>query len=468
MSHVVRFEPFGALTRQSSNADEDRERARRYFYSRLMQVVIYHEYYNTDDERCPDFEVLPTDTTQALLDRIGLLFRSEPFGFSVLFDRKREDELVSWVRRPSLDQEGPSWKRLSFQLISRNHKLLNFTRLPLDFNPLQKNLYFSNYRPEAPPPTGESDWEMRDGGPISTRKFVSRRDAVSVVPAKFATKFFFGAEEIKVKGISNMVLQCYPRCFNPKVLKCKDLDEVRCKDALPPDEGGKCRETLYVNLSTLPMDKYTLSYEDGAGRSTSKDFEVLYSTGRQTPIAFVDLLFTRPRQNAPGVYPIVDADPPIPSGVRYELRFRSRETIWRYFVVPRGRELREYKRFRIVCERAPWSPQRGANPCAKLRFGKPTTVEVANGQAAKRFDANTPIRLRQRYDFVLSLKATERETDRTVTLVARLPTPTTDLVGAPESSPRGPLLRGRRFAEDPGPAQPRRRPANTSDVYVYF
>src|SRR4029079_7486692 len=98
------------------------------YYRRLARVSLRHGYYRASGGACPDLAVRPTAWTAARMRTLGLLFRAEEAGFSVLYDELRERQLLDFLRR----EQGPrgAWTRLCFTLSLRNPWFVNFTALP--------------------------------------------------------------------------------------------------------------------------------------------------------------------------------------------------------------------------------------------------------------------------------------------------------------------------------------------------
>lgn len=459
------------------NASEDQSTAREFFYERLMQVVVHHEYYNENDKLCPDLLIEPTAETQQLMARIGLLFRREPHGFSVLFNtaKGRPEALLNFLARPTFEvpDEGDDehhgwWKRLSFTAAPTKDTFINYTGLPLDTKPLETNFYLSNYHgrniplePLTPALRRTPRVGLKDGGPLSRGPYVSPADALPVVPAKFPLRYLPGVEEFVVLGLSGAELQCYPRCLDPEAVKQKGLDGTSCADALPASQGGSCREVAFINLTPLPLDRYTLTFHD-SNRATKDPtirtpLEVLYTTAHPTPLCFIDLLFARPTLESPGTYPVERwPTPHIKDGVRYDLNFRNRSTQWRYFVVPRGGEILEYRDLEIISHGTP------------VGFAPGVRHDLPNGQQALRFDSLENLPLLQRYSFHFSLEGTQSQFDERRTLLAKLPTPSPLQVGPPPSRRPDDQRAKTKLFSRAHPDGIALRPENTSDIYVYF
>jgi hypothetical protein len=107
---------------------------RRSVYTRLARVAVRHTYYNASGGRCGDFAVRPTHSTAALMRSLGLLFKPEADGFSVLYDTVGEQALLSYLRRQA-NEDGGVWTRLTFLLSLKNAYFVNFTDIPIDHDP---------------------------------------------------------------------------------------------------------------------------------------------------------------------------------------------------------------------------------------------------------------------------------------------------------------------------------------------
>jgi hypothetical protein len=134
-------------------------RERSYRYRRLMQVSIRHTYYNASDKLCPDFAVVPTDASATLMASLGMLFRYEGSGFSVLVDevhlkanflKYQPAKLVSLLEAESMSGapaspgDGACWARLSFMLTTNNPMFVNFTDMPIRSAASPATFYLSN------------------------------------------------------------------------------------------------------------------------------------------------------------------------------------------------------------------------------------------------------------------------------------------------------------------------------------
>ena len=86
-------------SRRAEPAGAGAQRPRKFSYERLMQVSVRHSYYNAARGECADFDISPTPTTAVLMRDLGLLYRYEGAGFSVLYDETRKDVLLNYLAR---------------------------------------------------------------------------------------------------------------------------------------------------------------------------------------------------------------------------------------------------------------------------------------------------------------------------------------------------------------------------------
>src|SRR5881394_3188957 len=112
------------------------------FYDRLMSLRLRHEFYG--DELCPDFEIVPTAPTQAMMSLFGLIARPRRGGIDIIYQTDRFDGLVRYLHedrrrrreaaaKSSADMDTSyrgSWSRLTFTLTLKNELFANFTAIP--------------------------------------------------------------------------------------------------------------------------------------------------------------------------------------------------------------------------------------------------------------------------------------------------------------------------------------------------
>jgi hypothetical protein len=358
---------------RGARGESDAEAA---YYERLMQVTVRDTYYPWP-HHCPDFAAAPSAATAQLMVDLGLLFRPEANGFSILYDRSRAANLLSYLSEQRKGDE--SWTRLSIELSLRNVYFGNFTHVPVDLDPTTRNFYFTNRRAH-----------VRGGSVVlNQHRYVTGRELLPVVPVQFPVYVGPQVREVRLIDVSGAQVLCVPRCIPEKLgpdAKCGDVRqffEARGGQERCTPVKWVCRNTLYLDLSLLSEDRYTIQ-EIGRRGGVLREKEVLF-TGRQK-YCFLDLFFAQPRPSSPpsaGVYPVQglgSSDPSIVP-VHYELAFKRRSTYWRYYVVlPGGRREESLS---ITTE-----------PPGAVTFSGPCPVVIGNATAASMFVSTAPVPLK--------------------------------------------------------------------------
>lgn len=410
----LRSRPGGADTKRG------RRDGRRFYYERLMQVSILHDYYNTSNDESRDFEITPTTATQVLMKGLGLIFRAQTNGFSILYDKEREENLFRFLRRQTEIEPRVSppewhiWTRLSFVLSLRNPYFINFTRMPLDANPVEVNLYFTNQ---------EAVRDTVDRVLLDPRMRFAPNDFLPEVPVTFPESMPKEVDRLYVRDISGDVLICKERCvpkglareMNPLAITCDDVRAYEEKHGINCDEGANnpdcvCSDTVYLDFSLLPEDKYVIEKLRYDGSEYSKD-EILYTVSYPTPLCFIDLLLTNPTGSEPGVYPILDIFPESQTRVEpvdYELRFERRSTYWVYYIVPWTQA------FEGLHIESAGSPR-------PVSFDGPHEVRLPDGSNAFCFVSQERIPLEERSAFRFHLKGRRVYALQDATIMERLP-----------------------------------------------
>ena len=369
--------------------------SRRLFYLPLARVQVRHEYYDATGGACPDFTVRPTAWTAALMHRLGLLFRQEEAGFTVLYNHLREDDLLRYIEANRVGSE--PWTRLCFSLTLRNPLFVNFTDLPVETNPATWNLYLTNRQAHTEP----------DGTVLLTpRGRVSAAEMVPATGGQIAETVEDGVWYVQVLDVSGEAVLCKPRCVSVEVARSKPPAQFDCGDRAPcPDPAGSpphmdelrlCSDQLYFDLSGLPEEKYQLQTVWCGGRS-SVPRELLYTADYPIPLGLVELLLADPTGGADGVYPVRPAGSTGAAtieGVTYEMRFGARRTWWSYYIMgdASGGTPGEP---RIRQQRAPGEP--------RVAVRGPCRVCLPGGRQAWRFVSRRPIALEQRSPLHLQL-----------------------------------------------------------------
>jgi hypothetical protein len=329
-------------------------------YRRLMRVAFRNDYY-PPPFASPDFIVHPTAETESLLRRLGLLFRAAPTGFAILYDTRREKDLLGFLRQEAIRNGSPrqpqAWSRLSFVLRLAEPRYVNFTRLPLDFNPSERNFYFSN-------------------------RAAHRRGTVILLNR---------GDHVKGDEILNLVFGQLRVPIGPRTRAARVL-AISGETVLHQGRASS-EPALFLDFSLVPEGHYLL--QEIGPEGILAQWELLSSGACPVRFAFIDLLLARPRPGEQGIYPVRGlwkAGKGSIRGVDYELFFRRRSTIWRYFIVlPRGAEADGLEIESLV------PPD--------VRFSGPVAVNLDDGTPASGFVASRPLPLQAHPDVRLRLRS---------------------------------------------------------------
>lgn len=372
------------------------ERPRGIQYESLMQVSLLHDYYNRSGWRCPDFRAVPIPACAALMKSLGMLFRDDGIGFSVLYSVRHKDELIAYLRRQagSIGSGAGPWSRLSFVLLLQNQYFVNFTKIPVTTDSATENFYFTNQQAH-----GRNPIILNPGKKVSVRQLLQRvgtQYRVEVDPAEVS--------RVEVRDISGEVVICKP---------------VRVPAGTNP---GIPYEVIYLDFSLLPEGKYLIQrYGRSSSEQVAPEDAVLYTLSSGAPLCFIDLLLANPGDGSSrGIYPVQDLRGPDTSikSVRYELRFDRRSTVWNYYVVPMPQD-KTLDDLEIITVR----PEGPDAPVFEPQGEKP----LPNGQLAQQFvsDRSIPLQEQSEYNFrLLGRVASGFESDIPlvdIPLVNRLP-----------------------------------------------
>lgn len=303
-----------------------------FYYDRLMQVAINNTFYNVAGSRSLDFAITPTRTTQRLLDSLGMLFRDEGAGFSVLYDTARTEQLLRYLRRRSsaetnVEDDGAE-TRLSFALTLRNPNFCYFTDIPFDIDSGSECYYASNRMAH------DVDGRIV----LNELEFVPQSEPLPAVEGQLDVPFPDGATAIEVLDVLGTVVQCYPRVVPIALLDTDPAAINSCAQvsaylAKHPKARLVAREICTINFYLLPAGFYTIRYVDAAQPA----FTVIYRAENFRALCFVDLFLADPVAGGAGIYPVTDLFDPEKTAiveVDYNLDFQARSTFWEYFFVP--------------------------------------------------------------------------------------------------------------------------------------
>lgn len=386
------------LARPAASPERRQREPRQFFYQKLVQVTVRHSYYNAADFLCPDFAFGPTPASAELMAKLGLLFRAEETGFSVLYDQTQSDALMQYLRREA-DEKGQVWTRLSFQLALENNYFVNFTEMPINTEASAENFYFTNQDAHA----AAGVLLLNRGARAAAGQLLPVAPSQLAVPAEIDGQW---VDEVQVRDISGQVVLCMPRCVTAEAALAKNPEDLTCADK----GSDECAGTIYVNFATLPEDKYTVVLLDGMGAPIGKPRDLLWTFYYPMPLCFIDLLFTSATGKNPENYPVrgLSSDDPEIVTTAYTLDFERRSTLWNYYIVPPQPGLLTDLRIENL------SP-------FPVEFSGPCKVLLPDGREAFRFLSQQRLPLQQQPECNFRLKGRHKHWPHERTLVDRLP-----------------------------------------------
>jgi hypothetical protein len=134
---------------------------RRVFdYRRLFRVAVRHEYYGRSTI-AGVFRSAPTSRTSTRMQSLGLLFRPERDGFSVLFDTARP-----WMARA---QGGADAEPLFFETVCTGLDFVSITDLDPGTNPRAIPFHVSNRAPDGAAGDGSAGPEGKPDSAVALR-----------------------------------------------------------------------------------------------------------------------------------------------------------------------------------------------------------------------------------------------------------------------------------------------------------
>ncbi|MEM9820738.1 MAG: hypothetical protein AAF985_06685 [Bacteroidota bacterium] len=252
----------------------------------LFEIQLKHNFYQ--DDRCPDFQLLPTPACQQMMQKLGLLFRSNQYGAFVLYKfMEGETPLIQSLEAPVA---------LSFLLSLKNPNLLNYTDLPLQSGRVQ--YYFSNESKQA-----GSEGNIR----INEADFAGLADVMPFVGTHFPVEVnAVGDKKVKVE-LSNQ---------SGKVL----VDQV-----------VEDQQYFHLHLGAQDPGQYRISVAD------QPPFRVYYEPAvHDQHFGLIELQINPKDQR------LFDKE----KSCVFDICFKSRSTVWRYYIVNQRSE--QMKTFKIV------------------------------------------------------------------------------------------------------------------------
>ena len=330
-------------------------------YQRLYTVNFEHGFYNRDNMRCPDFQVLPTPTTTTLMRSLGVQMQDFGTGFVVSIVSGQQQNLLSYLAEQSKMNTG--WARLSFALVCTHPGFVGFTELPLTTNPSHTNFYLSNQM--AHPSMGTN---LLTPGPQ-----VDASLELPLIPQTFDINAAADIAWIEVTSRSGEVAM-----------------EIPGPGSMSPPGG---QGPISVDFIGQPDGYYEIT-EITVDGDRKPAFPCLRTLAQPKPMLFIDLLFCAPEPDDTGLYAVTmtqegDGAQGTVQAVDLVLRFAARSTIWTYYVTQQTSDGR-LTNLAIAGDDATFAP----GPMVRL----PT------GEMATPFTSDRPLTLRQKSPYRFHLK----------------------------------------------------------------
>jgi hypothetical protein len=290
-------------------------------YVTLFSVTLTHNYYNRNNNLCPDFRVLPTPASASLMASLGLLFRDEGTGFCVLIQPNDLPRLTDYLRsHAQIVAEKPEyWTRLTFLLTMDSPLFIGITELPINTKPTQQVLYARNTQAHS----SDSTIILAKGA------FLDRSARHRGVGTELAVTLPENTATVTVSDISGAVV-------------------IQAPVAKPvPNDQQRYAQRASLSFADLPNDLYTIKIYDAAGKaikSATYPRTVAYVPGTPPTMGLLDILFTQPKPGATppkpgtrGFYPLTpvpaNGSAQLSSNAAYVVPFNARGTYWEYYVV---------------------------------------------------------------------------------------------------------------------------------------
>lgn len=274
-------------------------------YQSLCQLQLQHRYYS-NGSASHDFSMQPTPACQRILDQHNILFRQSNNGISLYVAVIPETDPAELFQELHIET-----LKLSFWLEITNPLLFNILALPAEYQLGKEVFYFDNLT-EYPQGRSDDDPLYLNG---------SESEALG----------------IKLQLITNSV---YTVKFEPKVtettltLKDQFENDIETIHINEPSGIAEYRINLADISGLVAAGRYTLSDSQGhfnyfyfdpelIGKSAFGLIELYSTTKNLTPDN---------SEKVPASYQFLSATNTLTQISAYQLKFDSRETIWRYIV----------------------------------------------------------------------------------------------------------------------------------------
>lgn len=259
-------------------------------YKDFFSFRIKHHFYSSS--RCPDFEIVPTPESKALMQRADMLYKIRPDGLDVRYNTNREEILNLLVR------ENPAAK-LSFACYVKNPLFFNFTELPVEFKGY--GLIWDNLTPHQ-------DKDAKLSWCISPKNTINELDLLPSWHKLFEEKYADSPHEVLAEHLQSSEKQLL------------HWEGVNMPAFAPPQYG-----VYEVFVDAQKKGNYLYTWTDRAA----------------LPFAYLEIHLAK------GQKPIFMDGRVQP--IQYEVCFEARTSYWRYLILPR--HLKDFAKLLVLGER---------------------------------------------------------------------------------------------------------------------
>lgn len=317
-------------------------------YRPLFNIQFFHEFYKNNNGEYShldkDIQIVPTAHCQKEMTNQGLLFRTTPGGYTVLYRAYKEDN----VEKPLIPLTEP--RKFSFQIFSKNPYIIHYSSLPLEgkrpgifyLTNLEDNIQDSNGTNELLLIKDKSD------------PYLSSLDEINLRPSQFTYEF-------KKAGNSATVS-----------LEDRQSNIVYTESLVKLDDGTTTLDKNFrINLDLRPQKTglFTLKIDDVKKETFYLDNSLL----AKNPFGLIDIFY---HADVPTDYQFADTLGNV-SSKTYTLRLNHRKTIWKYLVGLKYRDDIDPADLEIVSDIFP------------ATFTQQTSYKLADNTTVIPFDSGT-------------------------------------------------------------------------------
>jgi hypothetical protein len=272
-------------------------------YRPLFNIQFFHEFYKNNDgdysHLDEDIQVVPTVQCQKEMINQGLLFRTTPGGYTVLYRAYKEDN----VEKPLIPLTES--RKFSFQLFSRSPYIIHYSSLPLEGK--KPGIYYlSNLEDNIQGNNGTNELLLTKD---TSDPYLSSQDEINLRPSQFIYEFKKASDSATISledRQSNIV-------YNENLAKLDDGTTALDKNF-----------RINLDLRSQKTGLFTLKIDDVETETFYLDKSLL----TKKPFGLIDIFY---HADVPADYQFADTLGNV-SSKTYTVRLNYRKTIWKYLV----------------------------------------------------------------------------------------------------------------------------------------